>query len=111
VRFCVIGGQAVNAYVEPLVSLDLDLVVAVDQIDEVRKLVAVRFQTECFRTASTSAPLAQTFASSFRLTRLRRFCRASLHSGRARNTPSRGLHWRCAARENLGRFSSRTAKH
>ena len=26
VRFCVIGGQAVNAYVEPLVSLDLDLV-------------------------------------------------------------------------------------
>jgi hypothetical protein len=25
VRFCVIGGQAVNAYVGPLVSLDLDL--------------------------------------------------------------------------------------
>ena len=24
VPFCVIGGQAVNAYVEPLVSLDLD---------------------------------------------------------------------------------------
>ncbi|MCS7039501.1 MAG: hypothetical protein NZP34_07855 [Caldilineales bacterium] len=23
IRFCVIGGQAVNAYVEPLVSLDL----------------------------------------------------------------------------------------
>jgi hypothetical protein len=30
VRFCVIGGQAVNAYVEPLVSLDLDLAVAVE---------------------------------------------------------------------------------
>ena len=25
IRFCVIGGQAVNAYAEPLVSLDLDL--------------------------------------------------------------------------------------
>jgi hypothetical protein len=25
VRYCVIGGQAVNAHVEPLVSLDLDL--------------------------------------------------------------------------------------
>ena len=30
VPFCVIGGQAVNAYVEPLVSLDLDIAVAVD---------------------------------------------------------------------------------
>ena len=26
-RFCVIGGQAVNAYAEPVVSLDLDTVV------------------------------------------------------------------------------------
>ena len=34
INFCVIGGQAVNAYVEPLVSLDLDLAVAVDQIDQ-----------------------------------------------------------------------------
>jgi hypothetical protein len=32
IRYCVIGGQAVNAYVEPLVSLDLDLVVAADQL-------------------------------------------------------------------------------
>lgn len=30
IRYCVIGGQGVNAYVEPLVSLDLDLVVAVE---------------------------------------------------------------------------------
>ena len=28
IRYCVIGGQAVNAYVAPVVSLDLDLVVA-----------------------------------------------------------------------------------
>jgi len=28
IRFCVIGGQGVNAYAEPLISLDLDLVVA-----------------------------------------------------------------------------------
>jgi len=28
VRYCVIGGAAVNAYAEPLVSLDLDLVPA-----------------------------------------------------------------------------------
>jgi len=32
VRYCVIGGQAVNAYVEPVVSLDLDIVVAAEQL-------------------------------------------------------------------------------
>src|ERR1700733_1134595 len=48
VRFCVIGGQAVNAYVEPLVSLDLDLVVAVGQIDQVHKLMSDHFQVEAF---------------------------------------------------------------
>ena len=35
--YCVIGGLAVNAYVEPVVSLDLDLVVAVDDLDKVCK--------------------------------------------------------------------------
>jgi hypothetical protein len=39
VRFCLIDSQAVNAYVEPLVSLDLDLVVAVDQLDEAEALL------------------------------------------------------------------------
>lgn len=48
VRFCVIGGQAVNAYVDPLVSLDLDLAVAVDQIDQVNQLMRERFQVEAF---------------------------------------------------------------
>lgn len=48
VRFCVIGGQAVNAYVEPLVSLDLDLVVAVDQIGQVDRMMRERFQVEAF---------------------------------------------------------------
>ncbi len=43
VRFCVIGGQAVNAYVEPLVSLDLDLVVAVGQLEQVSKLMREHF--------------------------------------------------------------------
>jgi hypothetical protein len=48
VRFCVIGGQAVNAYVEPLVSLDLDLAVAVDQIEQVESLLAERFAVKRF---------------------------------------------------------------
>lgn len=48
IRFCVIGGQAVNAYVEPLVSLDLDLAVAVAQIDQIRRLAGDRFHAEEF---------------------------------------------------------------
>ena len=32
--YCVIGGLAVNAYVEPIVSLDLDIAVAAEKIDE-----------------------------------------------------------------------------
>lgn len=34
-RYCVIGGLAVNAYVEPVVSLDVDIVVAVHDIEAV----------------------------------------------------------------------------
>ena len=43
IRYCVIGGQAVNAYVEPLVSLDLDLVLALAQVDQVESLLAKDF--------------------------------------------------------------------
>jgi len=48
IRFCVIGGQAVNAYVEPLVSLDLDLVVAVDQLEQAEALLASHFELKRF---------------------------------------------------------------
>jgi hypothetical protein len=48
IQFCVIGGQAVNAYAEPLVSLDLDLAVAVDQIDEVEALFKKHFVVKRF---------------------------------------------------------------
>jgi hypothetical protein len=48
IRYCVIGGQGVNAYAEPLVSLDLDLVVAVDQMEEAEQLLASRFHLERF---------------------------------------------------------------
>jgi len=48
VRFCVIGGQAVNAYVEPLVSLDLDLVVALESLDDLERRLAKRFIVKRF---------------------------------------------------------------
>jgi len=48
VRYCVIGGQAVNAYVEPLVSLDLDLVVAAKERESVEAALRERFKVEQF---------------------------------------------------------------
>src|SRR5262245_11847338 len=48
VPFCLIGGQALNAYVEPVVSLDLDVVVASDRIPEIERLLADTFTLEHF---------------------------------------------------------------
>ena len=35
--YCVIGGLAVNAYVEPVVSLDVDIVIAVKNVEATRR--------------------------------------------------------------------------
>lgn len=48
IPFCVIGGQAVNAYVEPLVSLDLDLAVMVESLEELEESLKSRFQVKRF---------------------------------------------------------------
>ena len=36
-NYCVVGGLAVNAYVEPVVSLDLDVVIEMIDIDKISK--------------------------------------------------------------------------
>jgi hypothetical protein len=46
IRYCVVGGQGVNAYVEALVSLDLDVVVAVEQLDQAETLLRQTFSVE-----------------------------------------------------------------
>jgi hypothetical protein len=48
VDYCVIGGLAVNAYAEPVVSLDLDIVVAADNIETVVKAVKSHFKVQRF---------------------------------------------------------------
>lgn len=48
IRYCVIGGQAVNAYAEPVVSLDLDIVIAIDQVQEAKAALGSRFHIEEF---------------------------------------------------------------
>ena len=46
IRFCVLGGQGVNAYVDPVVSLDLDVVIAVEQYADVERWLSEQFQVE-----------------------------------------------------------------
>jgi len=48
IRYCVIGGQAVNAYVEPVVTLDLDIAIAVDQLSQAESLLKNVFRVERF---------------------------------------------------------------
>src|SRR3990172_5360476 len=48
IRYCVLGGQGVNAYVDPVVSLDLDVVIAVEQLPEVERLLGEEFTVERF---------------------------------------------------------------
>jgi hypothetical protein len=48
ISYCVIGGQAVNAYVEPLVSLDLDVVIAAGAIDRIESLLPSDFRQDRF---------------------------------------------------------------
>jgi hypothetical protein len=57
IRYCVVGGQAVNAYVEPVVSLDLDLAIAVDQLAQAEALLSEAFIVERFpHCLNVSAP-------------------------------------------------------
>jgi hypothetical protein len=48
VRYCVIGGQGVNAFVEPVVSLDLDLAVATEDLASAEDALRKAFRVERF---------------------------------------------------------------
>ena len=48
VNYCVVGGQAVNAYVDPLVSLDLDVVVALKDIEDFSRKLGSVFEVVTF---------------------------------------------------------------
>jgi hypothetical protein len=48
IRYCVVRGQAVNAYAEPVVSLDLDLAVAPDDLPRAEALLSRAFRVERF---------------------------------------------------------------
>lgn len=49
IAYCVVGGQAVSAYVEPVVSLDLDIVISPEQMPEAERLLTGHFQVRRFK--------------------------------------------------------------
>ena len=56
-RYCVIGGQAVNAYAEPVVSLDLDLALAPGELERLGALLGPPIRVERFaHSVNLSAP-------------------------------------------------------
>jgi hypothetical protein len=55
-KYCVIGGLAVNAYAEPVVSLDLGIIVAAENIEAVCKTVEAHFKIEQFAHRTICSP-------------------------------------------------------
>ena len=56
VRYCVIGGQAVNAYAEPVVSLDLGLALAPGEIERLSALFEPPIRIGFEHSVNLSAP-------------------------------------------------------
>ncbi len=48
IDYCVVGGLAVNVYAEPVVSLDLDLVLAIDKTNKFISEIKDRYAVETF---------------------------------------------------------------
>jgi hypothetical protein len=56
-RYCVIGGVAVNAYAEPHITLDFDLVMAADDLPALERALAGDFDVERFaHTTNVTSP-------------------------------------------------------
>jgi hypothetical protein len=56
-RYCLIGGAGINSYAYPVVTEDLDIVVAAEQIETLERSLARRFKVERFlHSINVSAP-------------------------------------------------------
>jgi len=57
ISFCIVGGLAVNAYAEPVVSLDLDVVVPADRLKDFLALLKGKYKIKKFpNSINISAP-------------------------------------------------------
>ena len=59
IPFCIIGGLAVNAYAEPVVSLDLDVVIIVDKLADAVALLEKRYKVKRYKNSiNISSPFS-----------------------------------------------------
>ena len=96
VDYCLIGGLAVNAYVEPVVSLDLDLVVVAEATDKLLKRAQTIFNIEKF---SHSLNLSTT-KSDLRI-QIQTDARYQSFIGRSSKTEVMGYEMKVAAIEDV----------
>jgi len=60
IRYCVIGGAGVNAYAYPVVTEDLDIVVAAEEIEALETALSGKFKVRRFRNSiNVSEPPAK----------------------------------------------------
>lgn len=104
VSYCVIGGQGVNAYVDPLVSLDLDVVIAAADLDRVLSALPPSAQIERFRHSVNVAMPGSGLRLQFQVDP-----RYLDFPARAASRPVLGLTMRVAAVEDLlmGKYGPR----
>jgi hypothetical protein len=94
--YCVIGGQGVNAYVEPLVSLDLDVVIAAVALDRVLAALPKHARIERFAHSVNVALPGSAVRVQFQTDE-----RYAAFPSRATAKPVLGLTMRVAAVEDL----------
>lgn len=59
IAFCIVGGLAVNAYTEPVVSLDLDVVIIVDQLKDLLIKLRKKYKIKKFTNSiNISSPFS-----------------------------------------------------
>jgi len=59
IPFCIVGGLAVNAYAEPIVSLDLDVIIVVDRIKELLIQLSRKYKIKKYpNSINISSPLS-----------------------------------------------------
>jgi hypothetical protein len=57
IAYCLVGGQGVNAYVSPLISLDLDFAIAASDLDRALRILGLEFEITHFaNTINLTAP-------------------------------------------------------
>lgn len=69
ISYCIVGGLAVNAYAEPVVSLDLDVVVVANKLGSLVSELKKCFQSKCILIASILLNPPQIYVSKCRLIR------------------------------------------